>query len=146
MTRLEAVKAIAERNGGVVTPGMVLDEARDEASVLHGAFTWDDGAAAEKWRVHEAQQLIREFRVTIVRDEQKVKTYAFVGLSTDRNEDARNNPYRLAEDVAKAPDLMAVAEADALGQLKAIRNRYSHIKRLAGVWDAIDAAGVERSR
>ena len=64
----------------------------------------------------------------------------FVNLSTDRTSGKENNPYRVAEDVARCPDLMAIAERDALDQLKGLRDRYGHLKRLGDIWTAIDNA------
>lgn len=141
MTQTEALLAIAKRNGGTITPAAVIAEARDKNSVLHGAFTWDNTVAANKWRTLEAQRLIRRCVVTIEDSNGgKIETYAFVGLSVDRDGESPNNPYRLARDVAKAEDLLAVAEGDALEQLKGIKGRYEHLKRLGKVWDAIDEA------
>ena len=137
MTQTEALMAIANRNGGLITPALVLAKAKDPKSVLHGAFTWDDTEAAKKWRIHEAQVLIRRCRITVETSDEPV--YAFIGVSTDRTDDSANNPYRLASDVAKAPDLMAVAEADAVRQLKGVKDRYSHIRKLNTVWTAIDS-------
>ena len=140
MTQTEALLAIAKRDGGVITPAAVIAEARDKKSVLHKAFTWDDTKAAEKWRVYEAQQLIRRCTVTVEDcNGEEIDTYAFVGLSSDRENKAADNPYRLASDVAKSEDLLAVAEKDALGQLKAIKGRYEHLKRLNAVWSAIES-------
>lgn len=140
MTQTEALLAIAERDGGLITPIAVIEAARDPNSVLHGAFTWDDREAAEKWRIREAQHLIRECRITIQHGDKKIETYAFVGLSTDRVDSSANNPYRVASDVAQNNDLLAVAERDALNQLDNLKGRFEHLKRLKPVWDAIDAA------
>lgn len=140
MTQTEALLAIAKRNGGVITPAAVIAEARDKTSVLHGAFTWDDHAAAQKWRICEAQALIRKCRVTVEDGGKSYETYAFVGLSTDRMGEAEQNPYRLAHDVSKSEDLLEIAERDALEQLKALKGRYEHLRRLKRVWDAIDEA------
>ena len=140
MTQLEALQAIADRDGGLLTPAAVLEEARNPESVLHGAFTWDDTEAARKWRIREAQELIRTYKVHIVQAGQTVQTYAFVGLSTDRTGSSETNPYRRASDVVASEDLLAVAERDALVQLEAVKSRYEHISRLSSVWTAIDEA------
>lgn len=135
--------AIAERDGRI-TPAAVLEEARDPESVLHGAFTWDDTVAAERWRIHEAQKLIRECRVTVERPNgTRIETYAFVGVSTDRTGPARDNPYRLARDLAYDDDLLDQAVRDVLDQLAALKNRYSYLRKLESVWNAIDALRQE---
>lgn len=140
MTRLEALKKIAERDGGVLTPAAVIEDARPESSPLHGSFTWDDTVAAGKYRIIEAQRLIRSFTVEVVDRGRKYESPVFIGVSSDRDDAAENNPYRMARDVAENENLLAVAERDALDQLKALKARYEHLKRLKAVWDAIDAA------
>lgn len=147
MTQLEALKAIARRDGGLLRPAAVVEDARPEDSPLHGAFEWDDGKAAEQYRLEQAQHLIRSFKVEIESENgEAVKVPVFVNLSTDRTGPTAENPYRLVEAVAKKPDLMAVAVADALGQLAALRDRYAHLKELADVWAAVDAHTGKRGR
>lgn len=146
MTQLEALKEIAKRDGGLLRPQAVVDAARPKDSPLHGAFEWNNGRAAEKYRLIQAQYLIRSFRVTIEDNGAKYETPVFVGVSTDRTAGKAENPYRLVEDVAKDADLQAVAENDALEQLRGIKARYEHLKRLGDIWAAIDGhGGVGRS-
>ena len=141
MTQLEALKQIAARDGGLLRPAAVVEAARPKDSPLHNAFEWNDGKAAEKYRLIQAQYLIRSFRVTVEDNGAKYETPVFVGVSSDRDGGKANNPYRLAEDVAKSADLLAVAEADALEQLRGLKNRYDYLKRLGDIWDAIEAHG-----
>lgn len=138
MTQLEALKAIAKRDGGLLRPRAVVDAARDVASPLHGCFEWDDRVAGEKYRIEQAQRLIRSFTVVHERDGAKCESPMFIGLSTDRSGCSGDNPYRLAADVTKMPDLLAIAERDALEQLRGLKDRYSHLKRLNDIWSALD--------
>ena len=138
MTQLEALKEIARRDGGLLRPASVVDAARDEKSPLHGAFEWDDTEAAQKYRLLQAQSLIRSFKVEIERNGQTLSVPVFVGVSTDRTGDKADNPYRMLEQVVEKPDLMAVAVRDAIDQLEALRKRYAHLQELADVWAAID--------
>ena len=139
MTQLEALKAIAKRDGGLLRPQAVVDAARPEDSPLHGAFCWDDTEAARLYRLDQAQRLIRRFTIEIEQDGESIDVPAFINVSIDRTGGKDDNPYRLTADVVKSEDLLAVAEKDALEQLRGIRNRYQHIKRLGDVWAAIDA-------
>ena len=138
MTQLEALKEIARRDGGLLRPASVVDAARDEKSPLHGAFEWDDTEAAQKYRLLQAQSLIRSFKVEIERNGQTLTVPVFVGVSTDRTGDKADNPYRMLEQVVEKPDLMAVAVRDAIDQLEALRKRYAHLQELADIWAAID--------
>ena len=139
MTQLEALKAIAKRDGGLLRPQAVVDAARPEDSPLHGAFCWDDTEAARLYRLDQAQRLIRSFKIEIESDGETVDIPAFINVSSDRSSGRDVNPYRMTQDVMKSEDLLAAAEKDALEQLRGIRNRYKNIKRLGDVWDAIDA-------
>lgn len=141
MTQLEALKEIAKRDGGLLRPQAVVDAARQESSPLHGAFCWDNTEAANKYRLLQAQQIIRSFRVEVVCDRTKIEVPVFIGVSSDRTEGKAENPYRLAVDVAKDSDLLAVAEHDALEQLQGLRKRLGYLKRLDDIWAAIDAHG-----
>ena len=139
MTQLEALKAIAKRDGGLLRPQAVVDAARPEDSPLHGAFCWDDTEAARLYRLDQAQRLIRSFKIEIESDGETVDIPAFINVSSDRSSGRDMNPYRMTQDVMKSEDLLAAAEKDALEQLRGIRNRYKNIKRLSDVWNAIDA-------
>ena len=139
MTQLEALKEIAKRDGGKLRPQAVVDAARPEDSPLHGAFCWDDTEAARLYRLDQAQRLIRRYTVEVERNGDTVSVPVFINLSSDREGGKDDNPYRLTEDVMKCEDLLAVAERDALEQLRGIRNRYQNIKRLGDIWAVIDA-------
>ena len=138
MTQLEALKAIAKRDGGFLRPQAVVDAARPEESPLHGAFCWDDTEAARLYRLDQAQRLIRRFTIEIESDGETVSVPAFINVSSDRSSGRDANPYRMTDDVMKSEDLLAVAEKDALIQLRGIRDRYKNIKRLGDVWAAIE--------
>lgn len=146
MTQLEALKAIAKRDGGLLRPQAVVDDARDEDSPLHGAFEWDDGVAAEKYRIDQAQRLIRSFYVIVDRENRQTEVPVFVNISTDRTAGSPLNPYRLTEEVAKAPDLMAQAVQDALEAYEALGKRYSHLDALAEIRAAVEKVSARERR
>jgi hypothetical protein len=143
MTQLEALKTIAARNEGLLRPGDVVREARKAESPLHGAFEWDNRKAGEKYRLLQAQQLIRSFRVTVEVGEKTLEVPVFVGVSSDRTHGSALNPYRLTSVMMQEPALCKVAERDALAQLDALRTRYGYLKALGDVWMAIDAHKAE---
>ena len=51
------------RRDGTIRPAAVVDEARPEEAPLHPAFEWRDPVAAEQWRQHQANTLIKVVRV-----------------------------------------------------------------------------------
>ena len=55
---LDELERIAKANGGVLRAEDVVESARNERSPLHASFTWDNDEAAERWRLHQARNLI----------------------------------------------------------------------------------------
>ena len=82
----------------------VVETARDRASVLHGLFEWDDAAAAEKYRLEQAQGLIRRVRVQIVAGEKRVvRVRAYVSQTATKpvdEADVEPGTYKSVFDVA----------------------------------------------
>ena len=54
-----AIKGIAQKHG-VVTPQLVVNEARDPTHPLHNEFDWDDASAANQHRLAVARALLRQ--------------------------------------------------------------------------------------
>lgn len=73
-----ALKEIADRSGGRLTPDVVVSEAKNPKHPLHDYFTWDDSEAAHLHRIHEARSLIRSVRVQFETEERIISTVAYV--------------------------------------------------------------------
>lgn len=86
---------MALRNGGVLKVDDVLAEAKDENSILHKHFEWDDSTAAEKYRRDQARALIQRCKITLV-ETNPIEIRAFVSLPTDRE---TGGGYRLTSEV-----------------------------------------------
>ncbi len=71
------LKALESRSG-TLTPQEVVEAARDEGTALHECFTWDDGEAAERWRLEEARELIRSVRIEVHYEERTIRTVGYV--------------------------------------------------------------------
>lgn len=67
-----ALRAL-ERSGRL-TPGDVVEAGRDPESPLHPMFEWDDGKAAERWRLEQARSLIRSVTIRVEISEDRVIT------------------------------------------------------------------------
>lgn len=86
---------MARQNGGVLKVDDVLQEARDENSILHKHFEWDDTEAASQYRRQQARALIARCKITMV-ETSPVEIRAFVSLPTDRE---TGGGYRLTSEV-----------------------------------------------
>lgn len=133
---LEELQQIGQQNGGLIRPIDVVNFARDPDTALHARFTWDDDAAAEKWRLLQARQVINVHVKVLAANTESVK--AFVSLSEDRK--LPGGGYRAIEDVLgdeqKMESLLAMAQAE----MQSFRRKYQALAQLAPVFKAMQDA------
>ena len=65
---LEILEGLANIADGELTPEAVLTAATPPGSPLHEYFTWDDGEAANLYRLSEARALVRRYLVEVLGD------------------------------------------------------------------------------
>jgi hypothetical protein len=122
----EALATIAAASNGHLTPKAVVSEARNNRSVLHRHFEWDDAVAAEAFRLDQARTLIRSIRV--VDDENDETPPAWVSIS-----DKGGTSYRTLQDVLDSADLQAQALKQAERDLDAFQKRYRQFEDICDV-------------
>ena len=122
----EELERIREQRGAL-TPEIVVDESRDEDSVLHKCFQWDDTKAAALYRAEQARTLIGNIKVVITNTEIKGTFRAFVNVSTVEGSPRSYIPINAAmsEDYSRS-DLLAQAKADA----KTFITKYNTLEQL----------------
>jgi hypothetical protein len=112
----EALEKIAAKNGGLLTPQNVITHARSKASPLHGCFTWDDSAAADMQRLHEAREVIRSVRITVVVNDTIHRTIAYVRDPAQKSDSAgyrATSELRTDADVSREVMLAEFGRAEA---------------------------------
>lgn len=126
---------ITKRGGGILNPESVVEFARDATTALHSMFDWDDSEAAEKWRVHQARNLIRVQVTYEPRADQEMQVY--VSLPQDRDSEGG---YRRMVDVLSSEDRRKQLLGMALAELESFKKKYHQLTELAGVFKALDSA------
>lgn len=106
-----------------LNPHLVLDYARDENTELHKMFEWDEGEAAEKWRLHQARKITRS--IHIIKDEKKpgVMDPIYVKISDER--------YKPTEIVVQSADLYIDAVNYLQNKIQQVENALNDLKRAA---------------
>ena len=96
---------IANRNGGLLTPDLVVKDAENSKSPLHDLFEWDDGIAGHRYRIEQARQVITSVRVVVTTEHKAISTVYYVrDPSAEHNEqgyvsiDALKSDYELARE------------------------------------------------
>lgn len=132
----ETVAAI-EANEGACHPKRLVDEARPTDSPLHPLFTWDDVAAADSWRTHQARNIINDLTVTVQVQGQPISAPAFV--SVGRVPDDQVQGYQGLTTILASAERTDTTLKAALTHLRGLQRRYQTIQQLASVWNALDA-------
>lgn len=124
---------------GLVKPQHVLEAARDQQSPLHGAFTWDDGKAAEMQRLSEARTLIRCLTIEIVRPkpEPPMVTRALVLVHSQDN-----RGFMPVERAMRLEDTRNEVLQRARQELANWAKRYKDLQELAELVQQVEAALV----
>lgn len=81
----EHLKELEQENGGAISPALVLDDSRPSEAVLHPCFEWDDGKAAEKYRLGQSKELIGNLVTIRNYDNDKVRAQAPIEIRTFSN-------------------------------------------------------------
>ena len=120
---------------GLIKPERVVEAARPKSSPIHDQFEWNNTAAAEKYRLLQASELIR-VSVEIIDcggASDPVMVRAFTSLTTERGE---GGGYRATVQVLSNKQMREQMLDDAIAELKAFEKRYAILKELAGVFAA----------
>lgn len=137
MTGLDA-QAIGERleSLGAYTPAMVVEDARDEDSPTHAAFTWDDTVAGELFRLQEAGRLIRN--IIVVRERTPREPRPPRGFVNVVERETGEHRYMGTAKALSDAEYRQQVIRRALHEAIAWRERYEHLREFAKVFAAID--------
>lgn len=116
----------------------VVQAAKDENSILHNHFDWDDAVAAQQWRLVQARFLIRSVKVEYIEaDQPKMIVPVFVSPKT-----IRQNPeggYRLLEYALQNDEERTSLFDEIIAELEYLRNKSRNFKELSALWSELDA-------
>ena len=126
---------------GEVTPRNLLDESRDENSVMHKCYEWNDTKAAEKWRLQQSKFIMSCLTVTYEKVDidtgtvNKVSVRAFQNVSEERD-----GKFIHVHDAMENAEYRAAVLRRALNELAMFRKKYSDLSELSKLFYAIDEA------
>lgn len=135
-----------EEEFGEVTRENLLEASRAEDSPTHKLFEWRDDVAAEKYRLKQSGSIIGNLRITIVTNENDKTREIEVRAFPNVNPIDGNGSYRSMEIVMSDVDLREKVLDRALRELTVFQEKYSTIKELAGVFNAISEVSNMRRR
>jgi len=129
-TEIESCK----NEAGFITPEAVVEKAKPQESVIHRCFEWDAETAAEKYRIHQAGELIRNVVAVNITESNtpSAPVRAFVNI---KGESERG--YKTITAVVRNPGEYGYMLACAKNELAAFTQKYATLTELGGVISAI---------
>lgn len=120
------LQRIYERDG-VIEPETVVEESESPSAPLHSCFEWDNEKAAHKYRITQAQGIIRAI-VAVDETKKNPETRAFVSVQRE---------YQPISVVIRNPEKRDVLLKNALDELRWFERKYNTLNELSGVFEAI---------
>jgi hypothetical protein len=122
---------IYDKNHGLLTPAVVVDEWRNPSHPFHGRLEWDNRVAGEAWRREQAHKLITSVRVAYRPDDKPKDTIrAFQALRLEEGV-----VYHPSEKIAQDPFLTKLLMADMERDWRQLKQRYDSF---AEFWQMIN--------
>jgi hypothetical protein len=121
----EEVLALRVQLGREIKKEDVLDAARPSASRLHHLFTWDDSAAAEKWRLEEAGFYLRSIVVRVEGHGGPVERRLLVAIA--KGEQDEPHEYVARTQALSDDDLRSRLVEKALHEIEQWQERYQEL-------------------
>ena len=119
------LQLIYERDG-VIEPETVVAESKPPSAPLHSCFEWDDEKAAHKYRIAQAQSIIRA--IVVVDEAKQPETRAFVNVQRE---------YHPVSVVVRNPEKREILLQNALNELRWFERKYNTLQELSNVFAAI---------
>lgn len=134
------ITALLDKNDGQITAEQLVEYARSHPeSALHRSFTWDDAEAAAKWRLEQAQQILRTYHVRIeVGGNEPVTIRGVVSLPSDRGAE---HLYRSTIRVLSNEDQTQEMIEQAKRELAAFRAKYDMLRKIGKMSRVFEAIG-----
>lgn len=120
---------------GELTPNVVVEEASAPGSPLHCYFEWDDTAAADEYRKHQARNLICSVVVTYRKGNNKREVRGFLSLENGENP---GRAYHPVEEAMTSAAMRARLVDRALRDAELWKMRYDRLVELAEIFEAIE--------
>lgn len=128
------IELLRKQQHGELTPKDVVEDARNPNSPLHSFFEWNDGEAADQYRLQQARGLIRAVVAIYTReDAPAVRTKAYVHINEPGAQHYREASHALSQERTREMVLRR-----ALDELIQWKRRYKDLQEFAQLIPVID--------
>lgn len=130
MADLRSVLTAHYRKHGDLTPEIVVDEARPKGAPLHDRFEWDNKIAGEKYRLVQAQQLIRSVQIEFI-DTRSGERKFVRGFHSRREAGQAANGYQPTEEIVQDDVSLRLLLKQCEREIADLKRKYGHLEGFA---------------
>jgi|1186.fasta_scaffold988555_2 hypothetical protein len=117
---------------GAVTPEILVEEAAPEGAALHDRFEWNDEIAGHRYRIVQAQELIRKVYLTVADDEtthplRRVRAFGNVPVEVG------GRAYLPTGEIMRDPKMADAFMEEAERAWRALWARYGHLAEFRAI-------------
>lgn len=133
MSDLRSELTAIYRKRGELTPQSVVDEARPEGAPLHSRFEWNDEVAGEKYRIVQAQQLIRAVKIEYTDSAGEKKRVRGFFPIRDVEENPEKIGYSPTEDIVQDDMCLKILMRQLERDIADLKRKYGHLAEFAKI-------------
>ena len=123
--------------GDEVKPEQVLNIARNENTELHKCFDWNDTSAAEKYRLHQARQVMKNL-IIVTRDNEAQDREPIQFRVMMKNDASFSSGYKQTIVMVQNEDEYKKLLETAYKELHSFKQKYSCLTELSEILALID--------
>lgn len=131
-----------ELKHGVITPVIVLQDAKKKGSPLHGGFEWDDSEAAAKYRLDQARYILRQMVVITENQDEVTSIRAFVSVEVPGVDEEKESVYTTITHAMSDPELRQQVLLRAYRELQQWSDRYRNLSEFSVIRKVIESTTV----
>jgi hypothetical protein len=132
MSDLRSELTAIYRKRGELTPQSVVDEARPEGAPLHSRFEWDNDIAGEKYRIVQAQQLIRAVKIEYTDASGETKRVrGFFPIRDNTDDNSGKTGYSPTEDIVQDELHLRILLKQCEREISDLKRKYGHLSEFA---------------
>lgn len=113
-----------------LTPQIVVDEARPAGAPLHDRFEWDNDIAGEKYRLVQAQQLIRSVQIEFIDNRTGEKKFVR-GFHSRREAGQEAGGYQPTQEIVQDEMALKLLLRQCEREIADLKRKYGHLSEFA---------------
>ena len=131
MSDLRSELTAIYRKNGELTPQSVVDEARQEGAPLHSRFEWNNDIAGDKYRIVQAQQLIRAVKIEYTDSSGEKKRVRGFFPIRDMDDTTEKTGYSPTEDIVQDDMALRILMKQCERDIADLKRKYGHLAEFA---------------